>query len=397
MIMKYIFRTTVVVIALLGLNSCKKYLDIVPDNVATIENAFTMRTQAQKYLFTCYSYLPMESDLADDPAMLGGDEMWNVPTRGGYFGIARGIQTKISPLGDRWVNLYRGLRDCNIFLENIGLVPDMDSSEKARWIAEVKFLKAYYHFYLMRMYGPIPMVKNNLPIDANVEQVKVSRDPVDSCFKYIVGLLDEANVDLPLVLTNPSAEAGRITRPVALSLKAKILVTAASPLFNGNTDQSTLKNKDGQQLFNQTFLKVKWDSAAVACKDAIDICNQAGIQLYTFVPGITQANLSQTIRTQMSIRNAFAEKWNSEIIWANTQTISATTNLQRSAGTWWDPAQLDGVVVKGEFSPPLKIVEMFYTKNGVPINEDKTYNYNGRYSLRTAVDGEKLYIKKDFT
>jgi len=382
---------------LLGLVSCKKYLDVVPDNVATIDNAFTMRTQAQKYLFTCYSYLPTEGDFTDDPALLGGDEMWHFANKGGYFNIARGLQNKVSPIGDRWPQLYRALRDCNIFLENIARVPDIDEVEKARWIAEVKFLKAYYHFYLMRMYGPIPVIKNNLPIDANVNEVKVSRDPVDSCFNYIVGLLDEAKPGLPLTVTDPATESGRITQPIALALKAKILVTAASPLFNGNTDQSILKNRDGKQLFNQTYSRVKWDSAMVACKKAIDLCTQVGIQLYTFTPGITQANLTPAIKTQMSIRNSFAEKWNTEIIWANTQSIAATTTLQRLVATWWDPALLDGVVVRGEFSPPLKMAELFYTKNGVPINEDKTYNYNGRYSLRTSTDADKLYVRKDYT
>ena len=40
------------------LSSCDSFLDIVPDDIATIDNAFTMRAQAEKYLFTCYYYLP---------------------------------------------------------------------------------------------------------------------------------------------------------------------------------------------------------------------------------------------------------------------------------------------------------------------------------------------------
>jgi hypothetical protein len=396
MMKKNIARIAVILVVLFAVSSCKKYLDVVPDNVATIDNAFTMRSQAQKYLFTCFSYMPMEGDLADDPGILGADEIWAVPTKGAYFGIAKGIQNKVSPLGDRWVNLYRGLRDCNIFLENIGRVPDMDPTEKERWIAEVKFLKAYYHYYLVRMYGPIPLIKENLPIDADAEAVKVKRDPVDSCFNYIVQLLNESLAAVPAIVTDPASEAGRITQPIVLSLKAKVLVTAASPLFNGNVDQAGLKNPDGTPLFNQTYSKVKWDSAVVACKAAVDLCHQVGIQLYQFVPSLSQGDLSATIKTQMSIRNSFAEKWNSEIIWANTQTITATTAIQRQAATWWDPALQDGTTVRGDFSPPLKIAEMFYSKNGVPINEDVTYNYNGRYGLRIAGEADKLLIKRDY-
>ncbi len=384
-------------LVLLTLVSCKKYLDVVPDNVATIDNAFTLRTQAQKYLFTCFSYMPVEGDLADDPGILGGDELWDIATKGSYFNIAKGLQNKTAPVGDRWQQMYRALRDCNIFLENIGRVPDMDEAEKNKWIAEVKFLKAYYHFYLVRMYGPIPMVKVNLPIDASVEEVKVKRDPVDSCFNYIVTLLNEATNNLPLTVINPASESGRITQPVALALKAKVLVTAASPLFNGNTDQATLKNTDGVQLFNQLYSKVKWDSAAIACKKALEVSRAAGNALYEYVPPLAQSNLSATLKTQMSIRNSFADKWNSEIIWANTQTIAATTALQKLAATWWDPAFQDGTVVKGEFSPPLKIAEMFYSKNGVPINEDKTYNYAGRFGIRVATASDKLLIKEGYT
>ena len=43
---------------IIALSSCDSFLDIVPDDIATIDNAFTMRAQAEKYLFTCYYYLP---------------------------------------------------------------------------------------------------------------------------------------------------------------------------------------------------------------------------------------------------------------------------------------------------------------------------------------------------
>ena len=60
------------------------------------------------------------------------------------------------------VNLFQGIRDCNIFLERIDEPIDLERYEKNRWGAEVKFLKAYYHFLLLQMYGPIPIVKENL-------------------------------------------------------------------------------------------------------------------------------------------------------------------------------------------------------------------------------------------
>lgn len=392
---KYIIMGLYTALFLAVLSSCKKFLDVVPDNVATIDNAFTLRSQAKKFLYTCYSFLPKNGQLGDDPAMVGGDELWEIPERGAYLEMAKGFQSKVGPLGDRWTQMYQGIRDCNIFLENIGGVPDMQPEEKTRWISEVKFLKAYYHFYLVRMYGPIPLIKTNLPISANANEVKVYRNPVDSCFNYITKLLNEATLGLPLIVNSPATEDGRITLPIALSLKAKVLVTAASPLFNGNTDQTALKNSDGTQLFNTTYSQVKWDSAAVACKKAIDICTSAGMKLYTYNPAFQQFAVSDAIKTQLSLNGAITEKWNSEIIWANTQ--SNTAGLQGLISSWWDPRYLDGVVTRGELSPPLKIAEMFYSENGVPINEDKTYDYSGRYQLRISGDADKLLVHKGYT
>src|SRR5688572_21469294 len=197
-------------IIILGhISACKKYLDVVPDNVATIENAFTLRTSAEKFLFTCYSYMPQHGSFNTNPAMTAGDEVWYMfPSRDVavfYWNIARGGQNVSNTMANFWEgfnggeNLFVGLRDCNIFLDNIHKVPDMDDFEKERWRAEVTFLKAYYHYYLVRMYGPIPLVKKNLPLGSSPEEIKVFQDPVDSCFSYIVQLLDEAaaNEQLP--------------------------------------------------------------------------------------------------------------------------------------------------------------------------------------------------------
>ncbi len=391
--MKRYLILSISILILFSLESCKRFLDVVPDNVATLENAFSRRIEAEKYLHTCYSYLPKHGDIEDDPAVLAGDELWRYADIKGFMEVARGFQNKITPLGDRWEKYYAAIRDCNIFLENVNKVPDLDEIERERWVAEVKFLKAYYNFYLVKMYGPIAIIDKTLPVDVTGDQVNITRAPVDACFNYIIALLDESLLNLPLLINNPTREMGRITTPIAASLKAEVLVYAASPLFNGNTDMTSLKNADGTKLFNTAFSKEKWDKAAAACKEAIDICHQAGYKLYEF-PGLAQFNLSAAIKTQLSIRNVITEKWNSEIIWANTQTNSST--LQRLITPFLDPQNLDLTVTRGELSPTLSIAEMFYTKNGVPINEDINWAYDKRYTLKTSVSADELYIRKDY-
>src|SRR3546814_18763971 len=107
------------------------------------------------------------------------------------------------------------------------------------------------------MDGPVPLIKENLPISTGPEIVQVSRAPADDCFDYIIALIDEALPDLLLTHPDHTQDAGRIHKSVAVSMTAKILVYAASPLFNGNTDQAGLANMDGPHLFNTRYSEHK--------------------------------------------------------------------------------------------------------------------------------------------
>lgn len=396
---KYLLAT-IVLIMMLG---CDNYLDIVPDNIATLDHAFSMRTTAEKFLFTCYSYMPAHGAFTTNVANGAGDEIWLPATNGAQaWQIARGYQRVVDPYMNFWQgtqggkDLYEGIRQCNIFLESIGTVPDMDDYEKNRWTAEVKFLKAYYHFYLLRMYGPIPLIRENVPVNAGTEEVYPARSPVDECFSYIVELLDESIGYLPEKIENEITELGRITKAIGLSMKAIVLANAASPLFNGNADYTGFKNIKGEELFNAENDVTKWQKAAEACREAIEFCEAQGYKLYYFAPEFFQYAISDTIRTQMNIRNSVCEKWNSEIIWANT--TSRAGSLQAGATPrGLDPAYTSNGSTGGLYAPPLKIAELFYSENGVPITEDKTYDYAGRWSLKIGDAASRLYIREGYT
>lgn len=385
----------------LTISSCKKYLDVVPDNVATIDMAFNTRTTAERFLFTLFSYLPQQSSTTQNPAILLGQEIWASNAVSDAAQIARGGQNKVTPLLNFWQggssgkDLYQGIRDCNIFLENINKVPDMDAYEKVRWSAEAKFLKAYLHFYLIRNYGPIPLRKENTPINARPEEMHTYRNTVDECFDYVVQLLEEATPDLPATITNQAAELGRITQPIALTLKAYVLVTAASPLFNGNTDYAGFKDKKGTVLFNQQFEAAKWTKAREACKIAIDACHAAGNTLYYYSQSESQTASSEYIKTQMNIRNAVTERWNKEIIWGNTNSL--TVGYQQSAyPRGLDPSATSNAGAQGTAGVPMRIARLFYSKNGVPIDEDKTWDIANQFQLRTAGEAEKYQIRSGF-
>jgi hypothetical protein len=378
-------------------------LDVVPDNAPTIDNAFTMRSEAIKYLATCYSYLPNDGEPTINPAFMAGDELWlDYPTRsinGTNWNIARGNQSVTDPYVNYWdghiINnvrersMFNAIRDCNIFLENIQnpeKVRDMTQDERTTWEGEVLFLKAYYHFMLMRHYGPIPIMDVNVPVTAPIEETQVKRQPIDQVADYIVKVLDEAASKLPSAVQSPVTDLGHITKPIALGIKAKVLLYAASPLFNGNTDYATFKNVDGTLFFNQSFQAEKWRKAAQAAKEAIVACEELGMNLYEFPTPVRP--LSNTTMIQMSIRNAVTEKWNREIIWGNSN--SRTWQLQYSSMAHIDPNNAGNNSVNGTLAPTIKIIEQFYTKNGVPIDEDKTLDFSNKNQLRAGTHDERF-------
>jgi starch-binding outer membrane protein, SusD/RagB family len=386
------------------LSSCNKYLDVVPDNVATIDYAFNLRSSAEKYLFTCYSYMPRHGHFNTNPAFNGADEVWyDVPPSDintDIYNIALGLQNSSNPYANYWSGerqgrpLFQGIRDCNIFLDNIGKVEELSSFERERWIAEVKFLKAYYHFYLMRMYGPIPIVKTNLPISASPDEVQVYRQPIDEVVNYIVELLDEvyANENLPEKLAGTEqSELGRITKSIVLALKAKVLVTAASPLFNGNSEYSDFKDNRGVQLFNPAYDPKKWERAVTACKEAIDFCHLQGMMLNKYVDNFSYV-VNDTIRKELDFRTALTARDNNvEVIWSNTIS-RADVNMQRWSIPIIAPNATSSSGPKGILSPTLKIAETFYTEHGLPITDDRTWDYANRFALRTSSEDERFYI-----
>ncbi|SDM66628.1 Starch-binding associating with outer membrane [Pedobacter steynii] len=400
------------VLLLTAFSSCKKYLDIIPDNIPTIDNAFTLRNEAEKYLYTCYSFLPKEGDPTYNIGYMAGDEVW-IPYDQREFGpnawqIARGSQNAADPYSNAWSSrrggggpqdlygLFTGIRNCNIFLANVKdptKVLDLRQDERERWIAEVQFLKAYYHFYLLRMYGPIPLVKSNIDISAAENDVRVKRAPFDEGVTYITSLLDSAATTLPLIIGDRGSELGRITKPIALAVKAKVLLMAASPLFNGNSDYIGFKDQDGINLFNTSYDANKWKLASDAAKAAIESATAAGFKLYEFP--VSAFKLSDTTKRQMSIRNAFTERWNAEHVWANPNSLAAE-GLQRNAMARIS-TNIGVGTARQQLSVPIKIAEQFYTVNGVPINEDKTLNFNNKYSLRTAIRRERFHVKQGYT
>lgn len=395
--MKLIYNYILCAVLFPLLTGCN-YLDVVPDNVTVLDNAFSSRYTAEQFLSTCYWHIPY-GEWNQNPAMLGSAEaIFNNDKSPQGMIIAKGNNSAANPSINHWSGtngarcVYNGIRDCNIFLENIGKVKDLTEAEQACWSAEVKTLKAYFHFYLLRYYGPIHIIRENIPVYENTSKIQLYRDQVDDCFNYVIELLDEAinSKALPAIIQNTQKELGRITLPAALAMKARVLMFYASPLFNGNTEYESFKNQNGEPFFNQTYDKSRWVRAVAACDTAIKICNQNGIRLYQKSDYKTQYTISDSTILNCALRNAFSERWNPEVIWGNTNVV--VNSLQQVAQAGLRPVTSN--IVFSYYAVTVNTAEQFYSENGVPIDEDLSYDYANRHKLRTAGEKDKYYIER---
>jgi hypothetical protein len=423
--------------------NCSDYLDIIPDSIVTVDDAFGSNANANKFRETCYGYLPSTVRPFHDPNWIAtrGDEFWyypdsrNYPYNNGNDGdihglrVFYGFQNTNSPYLDYWnggqagIPLFRAIRECNIFLENIeekNLVPDLYETERIWWIGEVKFLKAYYHFYLMHLYGPIPIIRRNPDMNATPEELRVYREPIDDVVNYIVELLDESAGHLGQVQSDERVKGssysygGRITKSIALAVKAKVLVWAASRLFNGNEFYTGFTDARGIQLIPDGAPDVsKWAKAAAACEEAVTWAERYHSLLTTFSGN--HGLVSPATAKKYTLRYAVTEPFNQEIIWPSTHPTTGfggwgtglqenlwQMNMAREAMPSFH-ATVSGSH-SGSIGTTLKMAEQFYTKNGLPIEDDDEWQrYVGgleaRYDTRVAEDDEyhRNYIKPGVT
>ena len=422
----YYFLTLIFLFSSLG---CNEFLDILPDDKPELKDAFKDQYNAEKYLFTCYNSLPNFAEPSNTLGLSGGgDIIYSERNTGGglpsgppapMMAFLKG-NNAVNPYANFWDgqngasgSLWQGIRHCNVFLENIRLEDggprDLDETLRSQWIAEVKTIKAYLHFYLLRLYGPIPIIDKVIPISGKGDQVNVYREPVDKVVDYIANTLDEAVEDLlDLNGLDVVSEYGRFTKTIALSIKAQTLVLAASPIFNNNNYYSGFKDNRGVELFPKGDSKLRWEKALKATDEACRSAEADGSVILissdggnNAIRGINNTNINDTTKAMVSLRQAVTESWNPEVIWA---TNESTTKLQRwatmlSNDEWFNLAGSAGGDIGQRHAPTLNVVESFYSSHGIPIAEDFDWENNGWYNDRYKTqlpdtEHQKYFIKK---
>jgi hypothetical protein len=363
---------------------CKKYLDQVPNDRLTIEQVFQKKGPSEQYLANVYSYINDESDQwngGGNPWLGNADESDITWAKYDIYKLNIANISAGNALFDKWGYYYKGIRTATYFLNHIDGNAEILALNGQQLIdqykAEARFLRAYYYFLLMRQYGPVVLIGDTeLPVDAPATDLQKPRSPFDDCVNYVVGELDQAASVLPQVPSSnglPSeVEYGRATVGMALAVKARLLLYAASPLYNGNTDYSNFKNQDGTILINQTYDAQKWKKAADASKAIIDL----GLYELYKDPG------NDPIK---SYQDVFFKAGNSEQIFTrpgNNLPSRDVHSMPRQAGGW------NGLGVTQEQ------VDAYFMKDGRLPDESSLYSETG-FTTVNGVQVFNMYLNRE--
>lgn len=380
--MKLIACTPWLVLPLLLFTSCKKFLDQVPDDRITIEQVFQKKGPSEQYLANVYNYITDEANQwSNSPWNANSDEMDATWSKYPIYDLNIGNMSAGNVLFDRWGNYYRGIRSATYFMNHIDNNAEILATDGQPLIeqykAEARFLRAYFYFLLMRQYGPVVIIgETAIAADASADAMQLPRSPFDSCVAYVAGELDKAAAVLPRVPSSNGQESdieyGRATTGMALAVKARLLLYAASPQYNGNTDFSGFTNPAGEPLISQTYNQQKWKQAADAAKAVIDL----GIyHLYTDPGG-------DPVRSYQGI---FLQAWNKEQIFNRKSNSLANTDVHcmpRQAGGWC------GV------GPTQEQVDAYFMTDGKTIQESSLYSESG-FTTVNGVPVYNMYVNRE--
>ena len=163
---------------------------------------------------------------------------------------------------DAWEIPYQDIRRVNIFLKNVDRSP-LSVAKKTKFKAEARFLRAWYYSIMVKHYGGIPLIGDTVYQDYN--DIKPIRNTFEECVNYITSECDLAARDL--VVKPAGREYGRIGAGACKALKARILLFAASKLYNGNDFAPGGFPKE--LLGYPTYDRERWRLAMEAAQDVI--------------------------------------------------------------------------------------------------------------------------------
>lgn len=161
-----------------------------------------------------------------------------------------------------WNNLYRNIRACNVFFDNIE-ESGLEGEEIERLKGEVHFLRGYFYFNLMKFFGGVPLIENAL---TPTDDLKVARNTLEETINFIIADCDAAAALLP-----ESGDKARATVGAALTLKSNVLLYGASDLYNSEASWSSgFQNPELVSYIGGNRAQ-RWQAAKDAAKAVIDM------------------------------------------------------------------------------------------------------------------------------
>lgn len=347
---------------LLALAACRKDYEDVPLEKVTIEYVFdkddSLGTYANKFLNSIYSKLPggynrVGGDLLDAAS---DDAVSGLTGTSAVSQLATGAYTPYAAIADEtpWNNSYAAIRAAGIFVSNIDVSPVKEKLPNGRsiryaWKAEARFIRAFFYFELLKRYGGIPLMGDQ--VRELGDDVQLPRSSFADCVSYIVNECNAITDSLrPNPVDAPQLNSHRATRGAALALKARVLLYAASPLFNGqNIDpNNSLTGYTG-------YDKERWKLAADAARDLINE------RSFALLP---------------AFKDIFITQNNSEVIFFRQG--GNNTNVENTNG----PVGF-AQVARGRTNPTQELIDAFPTEAGLPITDPASgYNSNDPYTRR---------------
>ena len=267
---------------ILLLDGCSKYLDsdYLFDERMTTEDVFTNTDYANRWLARAYYFLG--SDYMQDVASKKkvpfnfADDMYYGDESDGYKRWKNGQYNESGINGESlqiWNTAYLGIRQASIFLKNIDINKTFSAEEIADMKGQARFLRAYFYWELLKVFGPVPIVPDEgIDYTKEYDDIAQKRNTYEECADYIANEMAEAAKSLPL--SQGIQQIARPTRGAALALRARVLLYAASPLANGKAPAAVaaaMIDKEGNPLLSPTYDESKWAKAAAAAKDVMDL------------------------------------------------------------------------------------------------------------------------------
>ena len=405
--MKKYYYILIAFCCLIALQSCKKggFLDpkVEPLTEAKVfaDSTLTMSFLTDIYAYTGMDIIPDISGGSGLGTIIDNFETMTTNVAAGYASgpqiplLTSALTSSNHAFNTYYPAYYKRIRSANIFMKNIPS-STLSAPKKLRVIAEARFLRAWYYFALVRLYGGVQLMGDE--VNDDLPNYEYKRDSYKKCIDYIATELDEAAKNLPTSLTLEAADYGRATSGACKALKARVLVTAASPLYNGNPI-ATDAIIGPLVSYSTTLDQNLWQKAADACKAVLDLPEYALVEDNTIKPGLGFQNMFITSRK------------NSEYIFAYNVTRGKTLELM------WFPWSRTTQTVLTYSNPSENIVKAFGMKDGKPItassaalpysatnpyvNRDPRFDYSIIYNqavvcnkATTALDKVDIFFNK---